>query len=103
MYAVIATGGKQYRVAKGDVILIEKLDIAEGASVNFDNVLLINDEGNITIGGPYIEGSSVTGTIKTHGRRKKIEVVKFQRRKQHHTRKGHRQAYTEVEITDVNG
>jgi large subunit ribosomal protein L21 len=103
MYAVIATGGKQYRVAKGDVILIEKLDVAEGASVNFDNVLLINDDGNITIGAPYIEGSSVTGTIKMHSRRKKIEVVKFQRRKQHHTRQGHRQAYTEVEITDVKG
>ncbi len=103
MYAVIATGGKQYRVTQGDVIRVEKLNAEEGASVNFENILLLNDGGgNITIGTPYIEGRKVTAKVRAHGRSKKIKVIKFRRRKHHRKQMGHRQAYTEVEITDIN-
>ncbi len=101
MYAVISTGGKQYRIAQGDVIRVEKLDGDEGASVDFDRVLMIGDGDEVTVGRPYIEGSVVSGTIKNHGRGEKILVVKFRRRKNYRKQMGHRQAYTDVEITDI--
>ena len=101
MYAVIATGGKQYRISQGDVIRVEKLDGDEGASVDFDRVLMIGDGDDVTVGTPYIDGGVVSGTIKTHGRGKKIEVIKFRRRKNYRKQMGHRQAYTEIEITDI--
>ena len=101
MYAVISTGGKQYRIEQGDVIRVEKLDGEEGASVDFDRVLMIGDGEEVTVGTPYIEGSVVSGAIKNHGRGKKIQIVKFRRRKNYRKQMGHRQAYTEVEITDI--
>ena len=102
MYAVISTGGKQYKLAKGDVCRIEKLDAEEGASVDLDKVLLIADGDNINIGAPYVDGGKVTATIKSHGRAKKVEIMKFKRRKHHQKRTGHRQYYTEIEVTGIS-
>ena len=102
MYAVISTGGKQYKLAKGDVCRIEKLDADEGASVDLDKVLLIADGDNINIGAPYVDGGKVTATIKSHGRAKKVEIMKFRRRKHHQKRTGHRQYYTEIEVTGIS-
>jgi len=102
MYAVISTGGKQYKLAKGDVCRIEKLDAEEGASVDLDKVLLIADGDNINIGAPFVDGGKVTATIKSHGRAKKVEIMKFKRRKHHQKRTGHRQYYTEIEVTGIS-
>ena len=103
MYAVIRTGGKQYRVATGDSLCVEKLNAAEGDSVEFDEVLLVADGDKVTVGAPYVKGGKVTATVKTHGRGKKVEIIKFRRRKHHMKRQGHRQAFTELEITGVQG
>ncbi len=102
MYAVIVTGGKQYRVAQGDTLRIEKLDVAEGDSIDFDKVLMVADGDDIKVGAPYLDGGKVSARIKTHGRGKKVEILKFHRRKHHMKRQGHRQAYTEVEITGIS-
>jgi len=102
MYAVIVTGGKQYRVSQGDKVRVEKLDAAEGDSVELDKVLMIVDGDDIKIGAPAIEGGKVTAEVKTHGRSDKINIIKFRRRKHHMKRQGHRQAYTELEITGIS-
>jgi len=102
MYAVISTGGKQYKLAQGDVCRIEKLDAEEGASVELDKVLMIADGDNINIGTPFVDGGKVTATIKSHGRAKKVEIMKFRRRKHHQKRTGHRQYYTEIEVTSIS-
>lgn len=102
MYAVISTGGKQYKLAQGDVCRVEKLDADEGASVELDKVLLVADGGNINIGTPYVDGGKVTATIKSHGRADKVEIMKFKRRKHHQKRTGHRQYYTEIEVTGIS-
>ncbi|MBK1672118.1 MULTISPECIES: 50S ribosomal protein L21 [Ectothiorhodospira] len=103
MYAVIATGGKQYRVAQGDVIRVEKLDAESGASVEFDNVLLVGSGEDVKIGAPFVEGGKVTASVKSHGRADKVEIVKFRRRKHSRKHMGHRQHFTEVEITSISG
>lgn len=102
MYAVIASGGKQYRVVPGDIIRLEKLPGEEGSSVEFDRILMINDGEHIKIGTPFIEGSTVSGKVRSHGRNRKIQILKFQRRKQYRKQMGHRQPYTEVEITTIS-
>jgi len=102
MYAVIKTGGKQYRVSKGDKLKVEKLDGDEGANINLDEVLMVGDGADVKIGTPLLAGGKVTATIKSHGRHKKIEIIKFRRRKHHQKRTGHRQYYTELEITDIS-
>lgn len=101
MYAVVETGGKQYRVAVGDVLRVEKLDVAEGAAVNLDKVLLVADGDNLRVGTPSVNGASVTATVKAHGRADKIRVFKFRRRKHYRKSMGHRQYYTEIEITGI--
>jgi large subunit ribosomal protein L21 len=103
MYAVIATGGKQYRVAQGDTISVEKLTADEGSTVEFENVLMIGEGEDVKIGAPYVDGGKVSATIKAHGRGKKVEIVKFRRRKHHRKQMGHRQSYTEIEITGISG
>lgn len=103
MYAVILTGGKQYRVTPGDSLRVEKLDVAEGGAVEFDRVLMVADGEDIKIGNPYLEGGKVTARVTAHGRGKKIEIIKFRRRKHHLKHMGHRQAYTELEITNIAG
>ncbi len=101
MYAVIATGGKQYKVEQGDILRIEKLVAAEGDQVQFDQVLMVADGDNINIGSPYIDGGTVSATVNGMGRGKKIEIIKFKRRKKYRKKQGHRQDYTEVEITAI--
>jgi len=103
MYAVIATGGKQYRVAEGDVVRIEKLTAEPGAAVEFDKVLLVGKGADVKIGVPYVAGGRVTGTVEAHGKTDKVTIVKFRRRK-HYLRQGtHRQQYTKVKITGIQG
>jgi len=102
MYAVIVTGGKQYRVSQGDKLRVEKLDVAEGDAVELDKVLMVVDGDDIKIGAPVLEGGKVTAEVKAQGRGKKVEIIKFHRRKHHMKRQGHRQAYTELEITGIS-
>ena len=102
MYAVIVTGGKQYRVSQGDKLRVEKLDAAEGESVDLDQVLMVVDGDDVKIGTPVLDGGKVTAEVKTHGRGDKVDIIKFRRRKQHMKRQGHRQAYTELEITGIS-
>jgi len=103
MYAVFRTGGKQYRAAKGDVLRLEKIEADEGATVSFDDVLLIGEGADIKVGNPVIAGSSVSGKVLRQGKSKKVPVVKFKRR-QNYLRQGtHRQFFTEVEITGITG
>jgi large subunit ribosomal protein L21 len=102
MYAVIATGGKQYRVEKGGVVRVEKLDAAPGSTVEFDQVLLVADGTNVQVGSPLLKGSKVLGTVEKHDRSDKVVIVKFRRRK-HYLRGGtHRQPYTQVRITEIS-
>lgn len=101
MYAIIQSGGKQYRVAAGDKLRLEKLCVEQGDTFDFDCVLLVANEGNITVGRPYVEGAKVTAEVVGHGRGKKVEILKFKRRKHHMKRMGHRQSYTEVKITQI--
>jgi len=101
MYAVIKTGGKQYKVSEGDTLRVEKLDAEEGASVDIDTVLMVVDGEKVEVGAPLIEGAKVSATVKSHGRGRKIKIVKFRRRKHHQKQMGHRQAYTELQITKI--
>lgn len=102
MYAVIVTGGKQYRVAPGDTLKVEKLDVAEGGAVEFDRVLMVADGDAVKVGTPYVAGGKVSATVKSHGRGKKVMIVKFRRRKHYMKRQGHRQYFTEVQIDNVS-
>jgi large subunit ribosomal protein L21 len=101
MYAVIQTGGKQYRVAPGDTVFVEKLRGDAGDDVEFDNVLLVSKDGDVAVGAPTLEGAKVTGEIVEQGRDKKVTVFKFMRRKDYRRRNGHRQSFTAVKIGDV--
>ena len=102
MYAVIATGGKQYRVENGTVLQVEKLDLEPGATVEFGEVLLIGNGDDIKIGAPMLKGGKVTATVEKHGKGEKKVIVKFRRRK-HYLRQGtHRQQYTQVKITGIS-
>ncbi|NLL81485.1 MAG: 50S ribosomal protein L21 [Tissierellia bacterium] len=103
MYAVIETGGKQYRVQEGDIVFVEKLDVAEGETVNFDKVLLLSNEGNLNAGKPYVEGASVEGTVLEQGKAKKIIVFKYKSKKNYRKKKGHRQPFTKIKIDKIVG
>jgi large subunit ribosomal protein L21 len=103
MYVVFRSGGKQYRAAQGDVLRLEKIEADEGATVSFDDVLLIGEGTDIKVGNPVLSGSSVSGKVLRQGKSKKVPVVKFKRR-QNYLRQGtHRQFFTEVEITAISG
>jgi large subunit ribosomal protein L21 len=102
MYAVIQTGGKQYRVEEGELLKIETLEAEAGQEIEFDKVLLIQSDNGIQVGKPYVEGGKVTATVTTHGRHPKIKIVKFRRRKHYMKQAGHRQNYTEVKITGIS-
>ena len=101
MYAVISTGGKQYRVSEGSVLRVEKLDGTDGDKIEFDKVLLVGEGKDVSIGAPYVEGSRVEATVQSQGRRRKIDVIKFKRRKNYHRQHGHKQAYTEIRVTGI--
>jgi len=103
MYAVIKTGGKQYKVREGDSLKVEKLGADEGATVEFDQVLMVGEGVDLTVGTPYIDGGKVTATVESHGRAKKVHILKFRRRKHYMRRAGHRQYYTQVRITGIAG
>ena len=102
MYAVIKTGGKQYRVAEGDKLRVESLNAAEGDSIELDSVLLVGEGDDVKIGTPMVENAKVTATVVTHGRADKVEIIKFRRRKHHRKQMGHRQNYTLLEITGIS-
>lgn len=101
MYAVIESGGKQHRVAKGELLKLEKIEAATGDTVEFDRVLMVGGDGDVKIGRPLVEGSKVTAEVVTQGRHKKVKIVKFNRRKHYRNETGHRQWYTEVKIKDI--
>ena len=101
MYAIIATGGKQYKVAEGDVIRVEKLGVEAGQAITFDQVLALNN-GELAVGCPTVAGAPVSATVMGEGRGKKIIVYKYKRKTGYHKKNGHRQAYTEVKIDKIN-
>ena len=101
-HAVIETGGKQYRVAEGDVIYVEKLNVADGESVTFDKVLAVVDEAESRFGAPTLEGASVSATVEKSGRGKKVRVYKMKPKKNYRRTQGHRQPYTKVTINTIN-
>ena len=101
MYAVIVTGGKQYKVREGDRLRIEKLATPVGERVEFDRVLMVSDGDAVKVGRPYLEGGRVSATVNTHARGDKVDVIKFKRRKNYLRRRGHRQDFTEVTITAI--
>jgi len=103
MFAVIETGGKQYKVKQGDTIRVEKLDGEPGNDVTIDRVLMVADGSDVKVGRPVVDGGSVKATIKEHGRGEKIRIFKKKRRKGYTKRQGHRQSYTELEITGIQG
>ena len=101
MYAVIATGGKQYRVSEGQSIKVERLPLEEGKQVEFDQVLMVAGEQGIQLGTPLLADIKVSADVIKHGRHRKIRIIKFKRRKHHMKRQGHRQDFTEVKITAI--
>ena len=101
MYAIIATGGKQYKVAEGDIIKIEKLGVEAGQTVTFDKVLAVNN-GELSIGCPTVEGATVTATVVKEGKGKKVIVYKYKRKTGYHKKNGHRQLFTQVKIDKIN-
>ena len=103
MFAVINTGGKQYRVSEGTVLRIEKLPADAGATVEFSEVLLLGQGDSFQIGKPFLAGAKVTATVQSHGKSDKVSVVKFRRRKHYLRQKTHRQMYTEVKVTGIVG
>ena len=102
MHAIIETGGKQYKVAEGDTLYIEKLNAEAGDTVTFDKVLAVLDGDKVTFGAPAVAGASVTANVVKNGKGKKILVFKYKPKKTYRRRQGHRQPYTKVEITKVN-
>ena len=103
MYAVIVTGGKQYKVKAGDVVKVEKIEQGIGDAVTFDKVLMVMDGDDVKLGTPYLDGQVVKAEVVEQGRHKKVRIIKFRRRKHSMKRMGHRQYYTTVKITEVGG
>jgi large subunit ribosomal protein L21 len=101
MYAIIQTGGKQYRVTEGDVVTIEKLDVNEGDVVEFDQVLTIVNDGDVKIGKPVVDGAKVAGKVLAHGKGKKIRIFKYKAKSNYRRRQGHRQPFTQVVIEKI--
>ncbi|GAB2998141.1 50S ribosomal protein L21 [Psychrosphaera aestuarii] len=102
MYAVFQSGGKQHRVAEGQTIRLEKLDVETGSTVEFDQVLLVANGDDVKVGTPVVAGGKVSAEVVSHGRGEKIKIVKFKRRKHSRKQAGHRQWFTEVKITGIN-
>jgi large subunit ribosomal protein L21 len=103
VYAVFKTGGKQYRASEGDRLRLEKLDAEVGAAVEFDQVLMVGAGSGVKVGAPLVTGGKVLGKVIAQGRADKITIVKFRRRKHYKRVRGHRQPFTEVEITSITG
>ena len=103
MYAVIESGGKQHRVIEGETLKVEKIEVATGESIEFNNVLMVGEGEGVKIGAPYVDCGKVTAEVIDQGRHKKIKIMKFRRRKHSMKQAGHRQWYTEIKITSING
>lgn len=103
MYAVIVTGGKQYRVEKGDIIYVEKIGIEADSSYTFDTVLAVGEDGNVKFGAPTVEGAKVTGKVVKNGKGKKLHILTYRPKKGSMRKMGHRQPYTKIEITEIVG
>ncbi|WP_458525956.1 50S ribosomal protein L21 [Onishia taeanensis] len=102
MYAVIKSGGKQYRVQEGQTLKLEKLEVATGESLQFDEVLMVAEGDDVKVGAPLVEGAKVSAEVVSHGRGDKVSIIKFRRRKHSMKRQGHRQWFTEVKITGIS-
>lgn len=102
MYAIIATGGKQYRVQEGDIIYIEKLDSEIDSIIEFNQVVALSADGKLSVGKPLVDGATVTGKVLSHGKEKKVIVFKYKPKKDYRKKQGHRQPYTKVQIEKVN-
>lgn len=102
MYAIIETGGKQYRVQEGDVVFVEKISAEEGEAVVFDRILAVSKDGQLTVGSPAVEGASVNAKVLGHGKDRKIIVFKYKPKKGYRRKQGHRQPYTKVQIEKIN-
>ncbi|MBS4153919.1 50S ribosomal protein L21 [Cobetia sp. MC34] len=102
MYAVIKSGGKQYRVQEGQTLKLEKLEVATGEAIQFDEVLMVAEGDDIKVGAPLVEGAKVSAEVVSHGRGDKVTIIKFRRRKHSMRRSGHRQWFTEVKITGIS-
>ena len=102
MYAVIKTGGKQHKVAEGEILIVEKLKASEGEPVDITDVLLIEKDGEVTLGSPFIEGAKVTAKILRHGKEDKVTIIKMKRRKDYRKKQGHRQNYSEIQIEQIS-
>lgn len=102
MYAVFVTGGKQYRAAPGETLRVERLSAEPGESVDFEQVLMVADEGSVQVGRPFLAGGRVSARIRAHGRADKVRIVKMKRRKHYMKRQGHRQHYTDIEVTGIS-
>ncbi|AWH89226.1 50S ribosomal protein L21 [Limnobaculum parvum] len=102
MYAVFQSGGKQHRVSEGQIVRLEKLDIATGETIEFDQVMMIANGDDVKIGVPFVDGSKIKAEVVAHGRGDKIKIVKFRRRKHYRKQQGHRQWFTDVKITGIS-
>lgn len=102
MYAVLKTGGKQYRVQEGDVLKLEQLTAEVGSTIDFSDILMLVEGDNVTCGAPFVANAFVHAEVLEHGRHKKIKIIKFRRRKHHMKQMGHRQNYTQVKITSIS-
>lgn len=102
MYAVIKTGGKQHKVAEGEILKVEKLKASKGEPIDITDVLLIEKDGEVTLGSPFIEGAKVTAKILRHGKEDKVTIIKMKRRKDYRKKQGHRQNYSEIQIEQIS-
>jgi len=103
MYAIIETGGKQYRVQEGDTLFVEKLDINQGDSIEFDKVLALSKDGQLSLGTPVVDGAKVTATVVENGKGPKIIVFKYKAKKDYRKKQGHRQPYTKIKVEQIQG
>jgi large subunit ribosomal protein L21 len=103
MYAVFSTGGKQYRASTGDIITVEKLEAEKGSTIALDQVLMVGEGEDVQVGSPYLKGGKVTAKVVEHGRGDKVKIIKFKRRKGYKKTQGHRQYFTKLEITGIDG
>lgn len=101
MYAIIATGGKQYKVQEGDIIFVEKLDVEANSTVEINDVLAVSKDGKLSFGTPLVDGAKVTATVIKHGKAKKVIVFKYKRKKDYRKKQGHRQPYTQLKIEKI--
>ena len=102
MYAIIETGGKQYKVTEGDVITVEKLAVEQGQQYDFDKVIMVAKENDVTVGAPYVAGAKVSASVLGEGKDKKVVVYKYKSKKGFHKKKGHRQPFTKLQIQSIS-